>query len=277
MLFIYKYWEDFCKKLSESGIHSIPAREVNENSSIYLIFKHDVETNIRKAYDLSVIEYKYGHRGSYYVQAYLLKDKKNIELLHKISELGHEVSYHYDVMDSQKGNINKACIEFENNLKLFEQNGFNINTVCQHGNPIINRIGYTSNRDFFRNTDIQKRFAGISDIMVNYKNEYKTDYCYYSDAGRKFKFIYDPINNDIVDSENKNVTYDTLDELLVLAIDKHHNIIISIHPHRWTRSRILNFTQNALFYILRNLSRLLKRNKFFMSFFSKYYFLAKKI
>jgi len=56
-------------------------------SSAELDVKHDVETDVSRAFALAGIEQSTGHRGSYYVQAYLLKDKKNIDLLQKIKQM----------------------------------------------------------------------------------------------------------------------------------------------------------------------------------------------
>ena len=149
----------------------------------FLILKHDVETNPQKALALAKIENRYGHCGVYYVQAYLLKDSNNVEILKKISELGHEVSYHHDVMDSNSGDLAKAMDEFESNRCIFEKYGFSINTVCQHGNPVVERNGYTSNRDFFRNETVRKKYGEIAEIMVNYREKVNADFKYISDAG----------------------------------------------------------------------------------------------
>ena len=81
MIFVYKKWESFCKRLAEKGIKSIPAREVDGSITNYLVLKHDVETDVGKAFSMAKIESKYGHRGSYYVQAYLVNDDKNVALL----------------------------------------------------------------------------------------------------------------------------------------------------------------------------------------------------
>jgi len=173
-----------------------------------------VETDVKKAFEIAKIENKYGHRGSYYVQAYLLEDSANVELLKEMQNMGHEISYHYDVMDSCKGNIEKAIVEFDKNKQIFEKNSFLIKTLCQHGNPVIERVGYTSNRDFFRNSSIREKYNDIADIMVNFKESFSTDYLYFSDAGRTFKLIYDPINNDIINSDDKNIPFNSVDELL---------------------------------------------------------------
>ncbi|MGB3260091.1 hypothetical protein, partial [Paenisporosarcina sp.] len=207
-MFIYKQWDDFCRKLHDSGISSVTANSVLKSNQErpFLILKHDVETNPLRALKLAQIESKYSHKGSYYVQAYLLSNKKNIDILKKIQDLGHEVSYHHDVMDSNKGDLEKARQEFEKYLDIFENHGFSIKTVCQHGNPVIEREGYSSNRDFFRDTFTAHTYKHISEIMVNFKARLNIDYKYISDAGYGWKIIFDPENNDIVKSDDKDIS-----------------------------------------------------------------------
>lgn len=276
MIFVYSKWDKFCRFLAEENRLSIPAYEVSEQNGGYIVLKHDVETNVRKAYELAKTEHKYGHRGSYYVQAYLMEDRVNAELLRKMLEMGHEISYHYDVMDSNQGNIKQALREFEENKKKFEDNGFKLVTVCQHGNPIVERKGYSSNRDFFRNSDVQEKFPEIADIMVNFKDKYNTDYNYYSDAGRNFKLIYDPINNDISNSDDKNIKYNSLDELLkVIDFDKGN--IISTHPHRWESSSAVYVGKTIMFKCVKTAAKIIAKNSVMKRIMSRYYYLAKKI
>lgn len=276
MVFEYKRWDEFCKNLHDAGIVSIPACEVKKESSRYLVLKHDVETDVPRAFKLAQIEYHYGHRGSYYVQAYLMNNPKNIDFLKKMQEFGHEISYHYDVMDSNKGNVQNAIVEFERNRKIFEDNGFHIVTVCQHGNPVIERRGYTSNRDFFRNRTVQELYPSIADIMVDYKDKYKTDYSYYSDAGRKFSKIFDPINNDRINSDNKNLRYKDLNEVFH-ALKAGENAILSIHPHRWTKSALEYTLKSGLFRVLKGVAKILIQIPGIKKVMGRYYYLAKKI
>lgn len=275
MIFTYKKWDSFCRGLSLNRIKSIPACRVTKDHKKYLVLKHDVETDVRKAFTMAEIEQKYGHCGSYYVQAYLMNDPENIKMLEQMQQMGHEISYHYDVMDSNKGNIEKAIIEFENNKQLFEKNGFMLSTVCQHGNPIVERVGYTSNRDFFRANNIQEKYPNISDIMVNYKETHNTDYLYFSDAGRKFKLIFDPINNDIVNSDDKNIPFNTLGELFPYFKDG--NCIISTHPHRWMNSAFKYTVKATVFKVIKFTARFAMKIPLFKKIMSKYYYLAKKI
>lgn len=275
MIFVYKKWDDFCKKLHDKGIHSIPARDVCVESTNYLVLKHDVETDVSRACALAQIEQKYGHKGSYYVQAYLLDSPANVQMLQQMQNMGHEISYHYDVMDSCKGDLDKAVLEFDANKKKFEDNGFMLETLCQHGNPIVERVGYTSNRDFFRSQKVQVLYPDLCDIMVNFKAMRRTDYTYYSDAGRQFKMIYDPLTNDIVNSDDRNVVYPDLDS--VLNSFDGQNVIISTHPHRWTKSAALYRVKTAFFKMIKEIAKILVKIPFMKKFMSKYYYLAKKI
>ena len=276
MVFNYKKWDEFCKCLRDNNMVSIPACKVKNNEKRYIVLKHDVETNVSRALQLAKIEHKYGHKGSYYVQAYLMDDKKNIAMLKQMKAMGHEISYHYDVMDSNKGDLDKAIQEFEKNKSVFEKNGFNIITVCQHGNPVVERIGYTSNRDFFRSQRVKELYPDIADIMVDYKTMYNTDYTYYSDAGRKFKSIYDPINNDIVNSDDKNIKYNDLKEVFK-AIQKNENVIISTHPHRWTKSSFEYCIKNLMFKMIKSIAKMILHIPGMRRILGRYYYLAKKI
>ena len=275
MIFTYKNWDKFCKTLSNKGVISVPAKQVFELNSKYLVLKHDVETNVKKAYKIAKIESKYGHKGSYYVQAYLLNNAKNVEYLKKMADMGHEISYHYDVLDASKGDYEKAEIEYAKNVEIFKNNGFEIVTVCQHGNPVVERVGYTSNRDFFRNEKIAEKYSNQSDIMVNFANNANTQYSYYSDAGRKFNKIYDPFFNDVVNSDDKNEPFENLD-LLFDSIGE-NNAIISMHPHRWCSNALSYYVKTAFFKVVKFTVKLLIKIPFMKKFFSKYYYLAKKI
>ena len=276
-MFVYKKWDVFCDTLKRHGVLSVTAESQGENKrEKFLVLKHDVETKVKKAYRLSVIEAKYGHRGVYYVQAYLLKNKKNISLLKKMQDMGHEISYHHDVMDSTAGNIDEAIKTFDINKKMFEDNGFEIKTVCQHGNPVVNRKNYYSNRDFFRNEKVQSLFPGISEIMVDYKKRTGVEYAYISDAGRGWKLIYDPETNDINDSEDKNIALGDI-ESVAEYIFENDAVFVSTHPHRWHNNVLSAYTSDFLFKFIKNTAKMLMRIKIFKYVMGKFYYLAKKI
>lgn len=279
MIFIYKAWTDFCRKLSEINLHSITARDVASRivNEKYIVLKHDVETDVQKAFIMAKIEKRYEHKGTYYVQAYLLKDERNVQMLQEMAKMGHEISYHYDVMDSCRGDLDRALEEYAKNVAEFNKNGFEIKTVCQHGNPIVDRIGYTSNRDFFRSEKVQGIYENMSDIMVNFKEKANTEFLYFSDAGRRFQQIYDPINNDIVKSDDKNIPFSNLELLFQHIKQVDCSCIISTHPHRWMKNQVAYVIKDIMFKTIRRVAKILVYIPFMKKVMSKYYYLAKKI
>jgi len=279
MRFTLSEWAKFCKNLQDNGHLSNTALDLylqSESKRLpFIVLKHDVETNVKRAYRIAKIESQSGHRGSFYVQAYLLNRKRNIEILKKIQGLGHEVSYHHDVMDFAKGDLQLALSEFKKNLTLFIENGFYVDTVCQHGNPLIERIGYSSNRDFFRSKEVQTIYPQIEDIMVNFKNTVGLDYLYFSDAGRKMQLIFDPLTNDICKSDEKNHTIEDFDKLQDYIA--RNNCIVSIHPHRWETNLFIFYIKKVCFNIVRKIAKLLYNFTLFKKLANRFYYLAKKI
>ncbi len=270
-MFIYSEWEKFCKDVS-SKFDCIRADQILNQSkySKWFVIKHDVETDVQKALDIAVIENRYGITATYYIQSYLLD--KNIVLLKKIAELGHEVTYHYDVLDSNNGDLTAARKEFEKTLSKFSHHNFEVKTVCPHGNPLIQRNGWSSNKDFFRDEKSRSDFPEILDIVVHLPEKVTDGFIYISDAGYGWKKIANINDNDI-----KNKGDEKLNLTNVLSLANSNNLIISAHPHRWRKSKLIALYRLYLFKVLRYTARLLSSNPFLKKIMSKYYHLAKKI
>lgn len=269
-MFIYNEWEKVCLFVSKNR-NSIPVKEIVEQESgkEWVAIKHDVETNVEKALIMARIESKYNIKATYYVQAYLL-NSDNIRLLKQIQELGHEVTYHYDVLDANNGNMDKAIEDFKDNINKFNKYGFKIETVCPHGNPVMIRRGWTSNKDFFRDKKVQKLFPNILDIVVQLP-KILDDYIYISDAGYSWKLITNVEDNDIINKGDEIIT----DIFSVLKNNK--MIIISTHPHRWEKSKTKFLFNVYLFIVLKKVAKNMYKVPILKQIISKFYYLAKKI
>jgi hypothetical protein len=273
MRFLLSEWDAFCRRLRESGVSSKRADTLlKEPVERFVVLKHDVETSPKKALAMAKIESEYGHEASYYVQAYLLENPQNVQILSEIASLGHEVSYHYDVLDFCGGDMECARREFEKNLKLFEKYGFDIVTVCQHGNPTVERKGYSSNRDFFRDSTISHGYD-ICDIMVNYRERAGLDYAYVSDSGYGWHLIENPEMDDLEPGER--IDLDGMEGLMAL-IEK-RNVIVSSHPHRWHSGLFEATMRRAIFESVRYAAIAARRIPLFRRVMSRYYHLAKKL
>jgi len=271
-MFTYKVWDEICQELSNKN--TIRADEIlsQEDNKDWIVVKHDIETNVPKALILAKIEAKYNIQATYYVQADLVND--NHKILQEIQKLGHEIAYHYDVLDANGGDFKLAKEEFDKNIELFNSFGFDIKTVCPHGNPLINRDGWSSNKDFFRDKEIAKSYPNILDIVVELPNRLKNSYTYISDAGYGWKEIVNIDSNDIKNSGDIDLgDYNNL----LNFIKEQNRVILSTHPHRWEEGYIKALFNLYRFKTLRFVARKLSSISFLKKIMSKFYFLAKKV
>lgn len=277
-MFYYRNWEELCKFLNELGVRTCTAEQSLSlaNAQRFVVLKHDVETNVSRAYKLASIEHAHGICGSYYVQAYLLDEEKNIRMLQEMQSWGHEISYHYDVLDACNGDYVAAEESFERYMKVFNANGFRFKTICQHGNPVKKRDGYTSNRDFFRNKGIRNRYPQLVDIVVNYSEQAVSTYKYISDAGYRWNIFTEPETDDLHPGA-KNVRIGDFKNLMSLIKGSDCSYIISTHPHRWKDKSWKINIKIAAFRVVRNTVMLLRHVPGIEWLLNKFYFLAKKI
>ena len=106
------------------------------------------------------------------------------------------------------------------------------------------------------------------------KNHIRT-ICIFSDAGRRFKQIYDPLNNDVVPSKDKDIAYNHVRD--ILPVVERSATIISTHPHRWYRSTVAYFVNLYIFHIIKATAKAAMKVPFLKRLMSRYYYLAKKI
>lgn len=234
MIFSYRNFERMCEIFADY------------NSEI--IIKHDVETLSKSALALAKIEHSYGIRAIFFYQFDVFL--KDIEMVRSISSLGHEIGYHYDVLDNNNGDLASADLEFQRNLQIFSNNGFEIKWICPHGNPALKRVGWNSNKDFFRSDSVRSKYQGLKDIVVD-KELFFSGFSYISDAGYSFKAIRSVSDNDKVASNDVEIP----DIFSYLKNRRDTPVIVSTHPHRWVKYRLIFLGKRSLFLLLKSIYR----------------------
>ena len=108
----------------------------------FIILRHDVDRKPERAEKMAAIENELGIKSTYYFRknSHVFKP----DIIKPIPSMGHEIGYHYEVLDKAKGNIERARLFFKEELKLFK-NIVDVKTVFMHGNPLTRWI----NRDFW--------------------------------------------------------------------------------------------------------------------------------
>ena len=75
--------------------------EVTENTSEFILLRHDVEFSVERAWKLSLIETKFGVNASYFVQVtnntYNVLSKRHLDMLIDMEKRGHHIGLHYHV------------------------------------------------------------------------------------------------------------------------------------------------------------------------------------
>ena len=260
-------------ELVAAGIRSQPVRVLADSQPApgMLLIKHDVEDRIDRAVRLAEIEAECGHRATYYLQGRLLLAPGAPEQVRKIADLGHEVTYHYDVLDACDGDYRAATAEFDRYRALIEAaSGQPIETVCPHGNPTKLRNGWRSNKDFFRSADTRARYPGMIDIVVDFPARLPQGR-YISDAGFTLRVIQNVAGND---QSNESAIADgaTIDwRDLKPLIRQSGGLVLSIHPHRIQTSAARLRLQRWRFKALRSGYRLTKRLPLVRKIASRFY------
>lgn len=268
MNFTFKQWDKICYFISEN-FNTIPALQLGSNKLCNVIaVKHDVEDKPNNALELAKIENKHGIVATFYFQGDLVV--RNKRLINEIVGLGHEIGYHYDVMDSNEGIYSDAIVEFSKYINTFKDMGIVIKSVCPHGNPIKTRSNWSSNKDFFRNKEIQKKYPNIFDLSFHLPK--MSRYSYISDAGYSWKKIQEFGENDRTQFDDIPIS-DIFES--IKSSDK--PLIISTHPHRWRKSLISNYLRRYLFSFVKVIAQLLFKVRILKRIFNKFYYLARKI
>ena len=272
MKLVRKEWEHFCSEIRSSRCVTVSELQKLGQTDNWIAIKHDVETDVESALKIAQIEARFGIRATFFVQSDLLTGGGH--KLRQIAKLGHEVTYHYDVLDSNKGDYGAAIQEFSDTIKKFKELGFLVSSVCPHGNPMMSRNGWRSNKDFFRNPSVVSKFPDVFDLVVQGGQKISREYLYVSDAGYGFRIIGDIAGDD--GKVTKNIEVKKMVDLIDM-VNNSPAIVLSTHPHRWKQTALCAKFARLRFLILRRVAIVLGRSSFLRRIMSSFYFLAKKI
>ena len=235
-----------------------------------LFIKHDVEDRLDRAVSMGLIEAKMGHRATYYFQADLVASEEGRTAVQELAALGHEVGYHYDVLDAADGDYDAALEDFDRCLGMFANMGMPVSTVCPHGNPTKLRQGWKSNKDFFRNPIVRARYPNILDIVVDFPN-LCPEGIYISDAGFQLRIINHIATNDQSNetaiADGQPVAWGGLSSILGDA----KCLVLSVHPHRLEHSAFRLYSRRVVFYGLKKFYSRVKFVPFMREFANRFY------
>jgi hypothetical protein len=253
--------------------------QVTTHPSQLLILRHDVDKLPQNSLKFARIQAQKGIKGTYYVRMH--RHSYNEDVIKKIAELGHEIGYHYETMDSVVSgsglripglkikcrkfagespdeslskHVNAAYEEFIKNLEKFREIA-EIKTISMHGSP----MSPYDNRAIWEKYNYKK--LGI--FAEPYFDLNFNEIFYITDTGRRWDgHLFNvrdkatkenPVTNKAFLNLRFHSTFD-----LIKAIEKGgfpKKAMINFHPQRWTDNPFL-WTKEL---VLQNVKNQLKR------------------
>ena len=254
MDFTIKKYIEFLAVLKSYNYKVYPLKEINANTDREsgVILRHDVDKKPQNSLKFAKIQRDMGFTGSYYFR--IVPESWDEKIIKEISDLGHEIGYHYETMDTSNGNVDLAWDQFRINLDKF-RSIVDVETICMHGSPLSK----------FDNKDLWNKFSYKS-LGIKVEPYYDIDYSkyfYLTDTGRcwdGWKFsVRDKMMQQEKWIEKGMIFHSTDDVIATLKNKKINNILFTFHPQRWSNN-IINW---SLEFISQNIKNIIKK-KFFV-------------
>ncbi len=224
--------------------------EYIEKSSIAsILLRHDVDRKPQNSLATAIIENKLGIQGTYYFR--MVPESFNVDTIKQVADLGHEVGYHYETMDSASEKlkvkskklkeeeieklIDVAYEDFCENLEEFRKI-YPVKTICMHGSP----------KSAFDNRDIWKKYdyRQLGIIGEPYFDIDFDKFFYVTDTGRCWNGYKYSVRDKMPQQERwvkEGLVFKTTNDIIKAAQDNKlpNQIMITVHPQRWTNKPAL--------------------------------------
>lgn len=209
-----------------------------------VLLRHDVDDRKFHSLAFARIQNERGISGTYYFR--MVPQSFDEKVIREVSELGHEVGYHYEEMDLCGGDTAKAYDLFRRNLDRL-RSVVPVTSICMHGSP----------RSRYDNKDLWKRYdhrdhgiAGEPYLDLDFSRV-----AYYTDTGRRWDGKAYSVR-DHVQGGSGPVYRHTSD--IVRAVRQGsfpRPAMLNFHPQRWTdaqaiwwRDRMTQYAKNHIKY-----------------------------
>ena len=178
---ITKY-EKLCKTIVDSEYEVVRVEQYltsRPSNKPLIILRHDVDRKVNNALMMAEIEKRFGINSTYYFRT--IKKVFNAEIIKNIEKMGHEIGYHYEVLEKANGNYEKAIELFKEELEDFRRI-CGLNTICMHGNP----LSKWTNRELWGIYNYEEfGIIGETYISIDFNNV-----AYFTDTGRAWSNKY---------------------------------------------------------------------------------------
>jgi len=233
MDFTIKIYEQLIKSLIKQGYTFQTFTEyLNSNLNKVVLLRHDVDLLPQNSLRFAKIQSELSINGTYYFRA--VPESWDEDIIKEIADLGHEVGYHYENMDTCNGDIDKAWDDFRCHLdKLREL--VEVKTICMHGSP----------RSKFDNKEIWNKYDYRS-LQITGEPYYDVNFdevLYLTDTGRRWDGWKTSVRDKVSQQINwikQDLVYHSTDDIISALNNNQlpNKIMFTMHPQRWSKGGI---------------------------------------
>ncbi len=200
---------------------------IRQAEDLSIILRHDVDRKPKNALVIAKIERDANITASYYFR--IVKESYDERVIKRIAEMGHEIGYHYENMDTCNGDVDSAWDDFQYNLdklrKITE-----VKTICMHGSP----------RSKYDNKDLWKKYDYKSLGIIG-EPYYDIDFSkvfYLTDTGRRWDGWKTSVRDKVPQQKEwvkQGLVFHSTNDIVEAANNRElpNQIMFTFHPQRW--------------------------------------------
>ncbi len=241
MDFTIKKYKELLKSLNEQNYTFQTFREfIEKPDSKSIMLRHDVDLLPYNSLQIANIQAELNIKGVYYFRA--VPESWDESVIRQISELGHEIGYHYECLTKTHGDLEAGIKDFENNLIALRKIT-PVFTICMHGSPMSK---YDSKNLWKKYNYRDFGIIGEPYFDVDFKEVF-----YLTDTGRSWNgdkvSVRDRVNSGF------NLNFHTTDEIISAANKglMPNKIMFTFHPQRWSDNKWI-WTKEFIFQNIKN-------------------------
>jgi len=187
----------------------------------YVILRHDIDRRPSHALAMAESEAENGIHSTYYFRVPYTFDKAMIQ---KISELGHEIGFHYECLSKTNGDSAAAVKLFVEELAMLRDH-VEVKTICMHGRP----TSPYDNRDLWKEYSFED-YGVIGEAYLSI-----SDVCYFTDTGRSWGST-NSVRDSLAGAKEHPVITRSDEFIAWIPKTDECGVYVTAHPERWARS-----------------------------------------
>ena len=194
------------------------------NDDKVLILRHDIDRISKCLLSFAEFEEDNGIKANYYFPSKIIKS--NPDLIRSISEMGHDVGYHYNDLSKSKGDLSKAYQTLKENLEILKEI-VPVSSICMDGKP----FQMHDNRKLWDHYNY-KDFGVLGEIYLDI--DYN-EFAYYTDTSRAWDNEKFNVRDKVVTNKEWPVYKSTFEMINAIKSGTFpEKAVINIHPEHWT-------------------------------------------